>query len=52
LRIFGDIAYLYNNYGGGGTARVFNTANNSIMRNEFITDGTIITTPYRINVDN
>jgi YVTN family beta-propeller protein len=51
LRIFGDIAYAYNNYGGGGTAKVFNTATNTIVRNEFITDGTIITTPYGINVD-
>jgi YVTN family beta-propeller protein len=51
LRIFGDIAYAYNNYGGAGTAKVFNTATNTIVRNEFITDGTVITTPYGINVD-
>jgi YVTN family beta-propeller protein len=51
LRIFGDIAYAYNNYGGSGTAKVFNTSTNTIVRNEFITDGTIITTPYGINVD-
>ncbi len=51
LRIFGDIAYAYNNYGSGGTAKVFNTATNTIVRNEFITDGTVITTPYGINID-
>jgi YVTN family beta-propeller protein len=51
IRIFGDIAYVYNNYGGGGTAKVFNSATNTIVRNEFITDGTIITTPYGINID-
>lgn len=51
IRIFGDIAYVFNNYGGAGTAKVFNTATNTIVRNEFITDGTVITTPYGINID-
>ncbi len=51
IRIFGDIAYVFNNYGGAGTAKVFNSATNTIVRNEFITDGTVITTPYGINID-
>lgn len=51
IRISGDIAYLYNNYGGTGTAKVYNTALNTIIRNEFITDGTVIQTPYGLNVD-
>ena len=51
IRIFGDIAYLYNNYGGTGTAKVYNTATNTVVRNEFITDGTVIQTPYGINID-
>jgi YVTN family beta-propeller protein len=51
IRISGDIAYLYNNYGGTGTAKVYNSALNTIVRNEFITDGTAIQTPYGINVD-
>ncbi len=51
IRISGDIAYIYNNYGSGGTAKVFNSATNVFLRNEFITDGTIISTPYGINVD-
>ena len=51
IRIFGDVAYLYNNYGGTGTAKVYNTATNTIIRNEFITDGTLVQTPYGINVD-
>jgi YVTN family beta-propeller protein len=50
IRIFGDIAYLYNNY-GGGTIKVFNTATNTIVRNNFITDGTSIATSYGINID-
>ncbi len=50
IRIFGDIAYLYNNY-GGGTIKVFNTATNTIVRNNFITDGTIIATSYGLNID-
>ena len=51
IRIFGDIAYLYNNYGGTGTARVYNTATNTVVRNEFVTDGTAVQTPYGINID-
>jgi YVTN family beta-propeller protein len=51
IRIFGDIAYVFNNYGGAGTAKVFNSSTNTIVRNEFITDGTVITTPYGINID-
>jgi len=48
IRIFGDIAYLY---GGTGTAKVYNTATNTIVRNEFVTDGTAVQTPYGINID-
>ncbi len=51
IRIAGDIAYLYNNYGGAGTAKVYNTATGTIVRNEFVTDGTVITTPYGLNVN-
>ena len=51
IRIFGDIAYLYNNYGGTGTAKVYNTATNTVIRNEFITDATVVQTPYGINID-
>ena len=51
IRIAGDLAYIYNNYGGGGTAKVFNSATNTFVRNEFITDGTVITTPYGIDID-
>ena len=51
IRIFGDLAYLYNNYGGTGTAKVYNTATNTVVRNEFITDGTVVQTPYGVNID-
>lgn len=51
LRIYGNIAYFFNNYGGAGTAKVYNTNTNTDIRAEFITDGTAITTPYGINVD-
>lgn len=51
VRIFGNTAYFYNNYGGAGTAKVYNTETNSDVRSELITDGTIITSPYGINVD-
>lgn len=52
LRIAGDIAYFYNNYGGAGTCKVYNTSTNTVVRNEFITQsGVTIATPYGINVD-
>ncbi len=51
IRIAGDIAYLFNNYGGTGTAKVYNTATNTVVRNEFITDATIVETPYGVNID-
>ena len=51
LRIFNDVAYFYNNYGGGGTAKVYNTITNSVVRNDFVTDGTLVTTPYGLNID-
>lgn len=51
IALVNDTAYLYKNYGGAGTCKVFNTRNNTVVRNEFITDGTTITTPYGINVD-
>lgn len=49
--IAGDIAYFFNNYGGTGTAKLYNTATSTDVRAEFITDGTVITTPYGVNVD-
>ncbi|MFC4261517.1 DUF5074 domain-containing protein [Ferruginibacter yonginensis] len=51
VRIAGDIAYCYNNYGGVGTAKVYNTVTNTVVRNEFIADNTVITTPYGLNID-
>ena len=51
LRISHDTAYFYNNYGGAGTSKVYNTISGAVIRNEFVTDGTIIQTPYGINID-
>jgi YVTN family beta-propeller protein len=51
VRISGNTAYFYNNYGGAGTAKVYNTDTNTDIRTEFVTDGTVITTPYGINID-
>ena len=50
LTILGNFAYLYNNY-GGGTVALYNTALNTFVRNNFITDGTVIATTYGVNVD-
>ncbi len=50
IRIFNDIAYLYNNY-GSGTVKLYNTITNTLVRNSFVTDGTIITASYGVNID-
>jgi YVTN family beta-propeller protein len=51
LRISDNIAYFYNNYGGAGTAKVYNTITKTLVRNELITDGTVIVNPYGVDVD-
>ena len=51
VRIFNTTAYFYNNYGGVGTSKVYNTYTNTVIRNEFITDGTVVQTSYGINID-
>lgn len=54
VRIFNSTAYFYNNYPAGGSVakiKVYNTATASLIRNEFITDGTAVTATYGINVD-
>ncbi len=51
IRINSDTAYLYNNYGGAGICKVMNTINNTVIRNEFITDATAISVPYGININ-
>ncbi|RYD77336.1 MAG: hypothetical protein EOP53_13145 [Sphingobacteriales bacterium] len=51
VKIFGNTAYFFNNYGGVGVSKVYNTDTNTDIRAEFITDGTAITTPYGINID-
>lgn len=51
VRTFGNLAYFYNNYAGTGAELVYNTATNSNVRTEFITDGTALTATYGINID-
>jgi YVTN family beta-propeller protein len=50
VRTLGDVAYFYNNY-GGGAIRMYNTATNQIIRNSFITDGSVIQTSYALNIN-
>jgi len=50
LRIFNDIAYFYNNY-AGGPVKVYDTRTNTLVRNNFITDGTTIQVSYGVDVD-
>ncbi len=50
LRISGDLAFFYNNY-GGNAVKVYNTVTNTLVRNSFVTDGTVITSTYGVDVD-
>ncbi|MDB5201151.1 MAG: YncE family protein [Ferruginibacter sp.] len=50
IRISGDIAYLYNTYGAPGI-KLYNTATNTVVRNEFVTDGTVIQATYGVDID-
>ena len=50
LRIYNDIAYFYNNY-GGTAIKMYNTVTNTLVRNNFITDGTNVTTTYGLDID-
>ncbi len=51
IRIFHDTAYLYNNYPSGVPVKLMNTLTNSIIRTEFVTDGTVVDVPYGIDID-
>lgn len=53
MALQGDIAYIYqyNNSTGISSIQVFNIKTGSVIRDNFITDGTIIKIPYAINVN-
>lgn len=53
VRAFGNTMYFYNNYPGSSASqiKVYNAATGSVIRNEFIADGTTITASYGINID-
>lgn len=50
VRIYNDIAYFYNNY-GGSSIKMYNTITNTLVRDEFVTDGTVFTGTYGVNID-
>ncbi len=50
IRIYNDIAYLYNNY-GGTAVKMYNTVTNTLVRNSFVTDGTAVASTYGVNID-
>lgn len=52
VRIFNDVAYLYSTYGAtAGGAKLVDTRTNAVIRDKFVTDSTIITNTYGINID-
>ena len=52
IKIFNDVAYLFNNYGGPGSkCKLLNTLTNTTIRNEFVADATVIDNVYGINMD-
>jgi len=48
VSISADFAYMLNY---DGTVRIFNLSSETIVQANFITDSTVITSPYGINVD-
>ncbi len=50
VKVFENKAYLFNNY-GGGNIKLVDANDLSVIRNNFITDGTVITNVYAIDID-
>ncbi|MGZ5254185.1 MAG: YncE family protein [Flavitalea sp.] len=50
LRIYGNNAYLFNNY-GGGSVKLVDASTRAVVRDNFITDGTMITNLYALDID-
>lgn len=54
LRIYNDVAYLYNNYSFTPSTTgciLIDTKTKALVKNQFITDGTVITQVYGVNID-
>lgn len=56
IAISGDVAYIAGttydeNFNATNYVKLFNVKTEKMLRSNFITDGTVITTPYGINVD-
>ena len=51
IRIHKDIAYLFNSYGSTDLLRTYNSISNVMIKNQFITDNTVIEAPYGLNID-
>lgn len=52
VRIYNDIAYFFNNYSTTGVrVKTYDTHTGSVVRNEFITDGTSVSVVYGIDFD-
>ncbi|WEK34559.1 MAG: hypothetical protein P0Y53_18895 [Candidatus Pseudobacter hemicellulosilyticus] len=50
VRIYKDVAFFYNNY-GGTEVLLYNTTNNTVIRESFVTDGTAVEAVYGVNID-
>jgi len=52
VRIYNDIAYFYNSYASTGTrVKTYDTHTGSVVRSEFITDGTTVSVVYGVDFD-
>ena len=50
VRSFGNNAYVFSNY-GGSILKVLNASTLDVVRDNFVTDGTVVTNVYAVDVD-
>ncbi|MBX2889166.1 MAG: hypothetical protein KF829_11015 [Ferruginibacter sp.] len=50
IRGFGNTAFFFNNF-GNSPIKVYDMLNHSVIRDNFITDGTVITNVYSVDID-
>lgn len=51
IRFYNNLLYVTGGYYGIAKVRTLNTTDFAAVRSNFVTDGTVITTPYGVNID-